>query len=196
MMFSKNFRSASSTSRINPFTLYPDFRILLMPLLSLQKQFQGKERSLGNWSNGIITCWSVSYISTLHIWNCRFERPLRIVKRFGELLKRAPSQTNVATNDAGTQAVCLVNSNSTQTSTCSPKLKALQQLNKSQSQQLMPNAPSAASSSNSQHTMSITQTAASASFFHPNIRVPPAGRPNPVPILPRYSSKIQCISSI
>ena len=109
------------------------------------------------------------------------------MKRFGELLKRAPSnRTAVATIDTGTQAVCLVNSNSTQTSTCSPKLKALQQLNKSQSQQSMLNAPTPASSSNSKPAVSIAQSAASASFFHPNIRVPPAGRPNPIPILPRY----------
>ena len=112
-----------------------------------------------------------------HILNCRFERPLRIVKRFGELLKRGPSsRKDVATKEAGTQAVCMVDSSSTQTATCSSKLKALQQLN---------------SSHNKSQSVSNAPTAASTSFFHPNIRLPPAVRPSPVPILPRYSSKDQ-----
>ena len=120
----------------------------------------------------------------------RFERPLRIVKRFGELLKRGPSGRDVATSDAGTQAVCLVHSSSTQTATCSPRLKALQQLNSSYKSQSQPSA-SHQNQSISTQSSSSASNAASASFFHPNIRVPPAGRPNPIPILPRYSSKYQ-----
>ena len=63
---------------------------------------------------------------------------MRIVKRFGELLKKGPSERDVATSDAGTQTICLIQSSSTQTATCSPRFKALQQQNsshKSQSQQ-------------------------------------------------------------
>ena len=143
-----------------------------MPSLSSRKPSQGKERSLGE---NCFTCNDASVsLYRRHILNCRFERPLRIVKRFGELLKRgASSRKDVVTSEAGTQAVCMVDSSSTQTATCSSKLKALQQLN---------------SSHNKSQSVSNAPTAASTSFFHPNIRLPPAARPNPVPILPRYSS--------
>ena len=104
----------------------------------------------------------------------RFERPLRIVKRFGELLKRGPSERDVATSDAGTQTICLIQSSSTQTATCSPRFKALQQQNSSHKSQSQQSASHQNQSISTQSSSSVSNSA-SANFFHPNIRVAEQG---------------------
>ena len=104
------------------------------------------------------------------------------MKRFGDLLKRGPSGPSAPTCETGSQAVLAVASSSTQTASCSPQLKALKQLNTSH------NTKPAQSSSNP------PLAASSGGFFHPNIRVPPAPRPSPVPILPRWYLRDQILT--